>query len=139
MDLNDKDIEYLLDFDLPSGSEASFCDSDDDNNDSDGNGDNILYEQNDNDTEEIVHPTPQPIEDFLGNINSETRYEYDDLSASIFVMDANDVDNYDNFVNNIRQQSQHQNNEVENNTPVDDAFAFSPSTSSDKTYPDSSM
>ncbi|XP_022182210.1 uncharacterized protein LOC111042026 [Myzus persicae] len=33
MDLNDKvDIKYLLDFDLPSGSEASFCDSDDDNN-----------------------------------------------------------------------------------------------------------
>jgi len=86
MDLNDKEIEYLLDFDLPSGSEASFCDSYDGNNGSDGNDDNILYDQNDNDTEEIVHPTPQPIEDFLGNINIETRYEYDDLSASIMPM-----------------------------------------------------
>lgn len=49
MDLNDKDIEYLLNFDLPSGSEASFCGSDDDNNDYDGNID-ILSVQNDNDT-----------------------------------------------------------------------------------------
>ncbi|KAL4082608.1 hypothetical protein QTP88_010121 [Uroleucon formosanum] len=103
MDLNDKNIEYLLDFDLPSGSEASFCDSDDDNNDCDGNVD-ILNVQNDNDTEEIEHITTQHIEDILGNINSEIRYEYDDLSASIVVMDANDVDNFDNFVNNIRQQ-----------------------------------
>lgn len=56
MDLNDKDIEYLLDFNLPSGSKASFCDSDDDNNDCDGNV-GILNVQNDNDTKEIEHIT----------------------------------------------------------------------------------
>lgn len=50
-----------------SGSEASFCDSDDDNNDCDGNV-GVLNVQNDNDTEEIEHITTQHIEDILGNI-----------------------------------------------------------------------
>jgi L-ribulose-5-phosphate 3-epimerase UlaE len=53
-------------------------------------------------------------------------------------MDANDVDNYDNFVNNIRQQSQHQNYLVENITVIDDPITISPSTSSHRTYPNSS-
>lgn len=67
MDLNYEYIQYLLDFDLPSDSEASFCDSDDRNYDSDGNA-GILHVQNDNDTEEIENITPQHIEDILGNI-----------------------------------------------------------------------
>ena len=46
-------------------------------------------------------------------------------------MHANDVEN-------IRQQSQHQNNLVENNTFVDDPIIISPSTSGYKTYPNSS-
>ncbi|XP_022182209.1 uncharacterized protein LOC111042025 [Myzus persicae] len=98
----------------------------------------ILNVQNDNDTVEIEHITPQHIEDILGNINSEIRYEYDDLSASIVVVDANDVDNYDNFVNNIRQQSQHQNYLVENNNVIDDPITIRPSTSGHITYPNSS-
>lgn len=53
-------------------------------------------------------------------------------------MDGNDVDNYDNFVNNIRQQSQHQNYLVENNTIIDDPITISPSMSSHITYPNSS-
>jgi len=53
-------------------------------------------------------------------------------------MDANDVDNYDNFVNNIRQQSQYQNYLVENNTIIDDQITISHSTSSHVTYPNSS-
>jgi hypothetical protein len=77
--------------------------------------------------------TPQHIEDILGYINSEIRYEY--LSASIFFMDANDVDNYDNIVNNIRPQSQHQNYLVESNTVIDDPIIIIPSISSHRTYP----
>lgn len=84
MDLNDDKIEYILDFDIPSGSEASFCDSDDQNID------------------DIYNCIPVLIDDLLGNVHSKSKFDDHNVSVDgVIVMDTNDVDNYDNFVKNI--------------------------------------
>jgi len=108
LDLNDDDIEWILDFDISSGSEAGFCCSDDQNSDDDdiciGTMSRQKYFETEVETNDNI--VPQHILDLLGNINSEIRF-YDTLPVGgCVVMNADYVDSYKNFIKNIKSEQQ---------------------------------
>lgn len=107
MDLKDEEMEWILDFNVPSGSDASFCDSEDQMTDDDNDDKEKCRQKDIDSTVERNHFIPVHIDVLLGNVNSETRFDDDNINADgVIIMETDDVDNYENFVKTIDQQLQ---------------------------------
>ncbi|XP_060845357.1 piggyBac transposable element-derived protein 3-like [Rhopalosiphum padi] len=117
--LKDDEIELFLDFEIPSDSEVSFCDSEDDDSDAENNK-NINDDQEDN--IEKLNLLPQYI-NFLGDMDNDIRFENNNPSNEpdgFVIIDENDVHDFDSFFNNIILQTQTDSNVSKQTIPKSD-------------------
>lgn len=120
--LKDDEIELFLDFEIPSDSEVSFCDSEDDDSDAENNT-NKNDDQEDN--IEKLNLLPQYI-NFLGDMDNDIRFENNNPSNEpdgFVIIDENDVHDFDSFFNNIILQTQTDSNVSKQTIPKSDVAA----------------